>query len=317
MVLLVVALIIIGFFFPPAWLALIGLGIYLFASHKSRRSDAIESRVKKMVSAGKDYAVFADLHFEAARSYAIAKGAKAPEPNAVSAHILIDGCTYFVVFTRATSGGTIIGVEDATIVRDRVLDRSKMEDFLEEKLEDAFDEYRTNSTSKSVAPKDVFKVGSLSFCGDPSNDEVGADIVNKVTGRVLELSPTELDIYRYLMEEADRLSQRSGIGQWALLSSGITPIEYEGEMNKSDKYPDNRAALEYLNNKVSPDLEKIFEKSKADDFRANIFTNIVLSNAAGINELRKKHAVHYANNCAANGHYSFADKWDEVIKSIP
>jgi hypothetical protein len=103
-------------------LALIGLGIYLVASRKSRRSDAIESRVKKMVSAGKDYAVFADLYFEAARSYAIAKGAKAADENAASAHIVVDGRTYFVVFTRAASGGTIFGVEEADSVRQRIFD---------------------------------------------------------------------------------------------------------------------------------------------------------------------------------------------------
>jgi hypothetical protein len=122
MVLLIVALIVIGFVFPPAWLALVGLGIYLVASRKSRRSDAIESRVKKMVSAGKDYAVFADLYFEAARSYAIAKGAKAADENAASAHIVVDGRTYFVVFTRAASGGTIFGVEEADSVRKRIFD---------------------------------------------------------------------------------------------------------------------------------------------------------------------------------------------------
>jgi len=122
MVFLIVALIVIGFMFPPAWLALVGLGIYLVASRKSRRSDAIESRVKKMVSAGKDYAVFADLYFEAARSYAVEKGAKASDENSASAHIVVDGRTYFVVFTRAASGGTIFGVEEADSVRKRIFD---------------------------------------------------------------------------------------------------------------------------------------------------------------------------------------------------
>lgn len=122
MVLLIVALIAIGFVFPPAWLAVVGFGIYLVASQKSRRSDAIESRVKKMVSVGQDYAVFADLYFEAARSYAIAKGAKAADENAASAHIVVDGRTYFVVFTRAASGGTIFGVEEADSVRRRIFD---------------------------------------------------------------------------------------------------------------------------------------------------------------------------------------------------
>jgi len=145
MVFLIVALIVIGFMFPPAWLALVGLGIYLVASRKSRRSDAIESRVKKMVSAGKDYAVFADLYFEAARSYAVEKGAKAPERNAASAHIIVDGRTYFVVFTRAASGGTAIGVEDAEAVRDRIFDRSKIVDFVESSLQKETQEFAAPS----------------------------------------------------------------------------------------------------------------------------------------------------------------------------
>ena len=98
MIIIIIALTIVGFVFPPAWLALLGYGIYIFASRISRRDDAVESRVKKMVSAGRGSASFSDLYFEAARSYAIEKGAKAPEPNAASANILVDGRKYFVVF---------------------------------------------------------------------------------------------------------------------------------------------------------------------------------------------------------------------------
>ncbi|MBL4758705.1 MAG: hypothetical protein JKY32_14060 [Rhizobiales bacterium] len=141
-------------------------------------------------------------------------------------------------------------------------------------------------------------------------------IQNKVTARVLELSPTELDIYRYLMEEAERLSLGKGLDERASIASGITPLEYEGEMAKAHKYPDNRAALDYLNDEVSPDLKEALGEDRADNIRAMIFTFIVHSNVSEVNEIRKKYAVHYANNCTANGHFGFADKWDEVIRSI-
>ena len=302
MILIVIILVIVGFFFPPAWLALIGYGIYIFASHKSRRNDAVEIRIKKMVAAGKGSASFSDLYFEAARSYAIEKGAKAPEPNAASAHILIDGTKYFVVFSRASSGGTMISVEESDAVRRRIFDKP-MEDLLKK--------------SKTATPKDnTFNVGGFAFVGDAASDEVGANIVNKITAKVLELSPTELDIYRYLMEEADRISERSGVGRAALENSGIMPLEYEGEMAKAHKYLENRAALDYLNDEVTPDLKEVLGEDQSDNIRAMIFAFIIHSNVAGVNSIRKKYAVHYANNCSQNGHFGFADKWDDVINSI-
>jgi hypothetical protein len=116
MILVCIFLLIVGFFFPPAWLALAGYAIYIFASRRSRRDDAVEDRVKRMILAQKDYAVFSDLYFEAARSYAIAKGASAPEQDAASATMIVDGCSYFVVFVRAVGGGTAISVRDSRTV---------------------------------------------------------------------------------------------------------------------------------------------------------------------------------------------------------
>lgn len=110
MILILIVLFILGFFFPPAWLVLAGYAIYLFASRKSRRDDAVEERVKKMVSVGQTYAEFSDLYFEAARSYAIAKGAIAPEPDAASAMMIVNHRTCFVVFMRRAAGGTTITV---------------------------------------------------------------------------------------------------------------------------------------------------------------------------------------------------------------
>jgi len=97
----------------------------------NRRNEAIEGRIKKMVSSGKDYAVFDELYFEAARTYAIEKGAKAADSTSASASVLVGGTTYRVMFVRATSGGTIFGVEDAQDVKDRVLDPSKWKEFLD------------------------------------------------------------------------------------------------------------------------------------------------------------------------------------------
>lgn len=116
MVLVIIATALVSLFFPPAWLIFAGLLIYFFASRKSRRDEAVEGRIKKMIQLGRQQAEFGDLHFEATRSYAIAKGAMAPEKDAASARVIIDGRTYSAIFTRALKGGTVIFVRTASSV---------------------------------------------------------------------------------------------------------------------------------------------------------------------------------------------------------
>jgi hypothetical protein len=101
--------------------ALFGGLIYLFASRKSRRDDAVELRVRRMVSGGVSNATFHDLYFEAAKAYAIAKGATAADRDAASATMLVDGRTYFVVFMRERGSGTTISVRDAASVERELL----------------------------------------------------------------------------------------------------------------------------------------------------------------------------------------------------
>lgn len=116
-----IAIAVVGFFFPPAWLLLAGFIIYLFASRKSRRDDAIESRIKQMLSQGRERAEFSDLYFEAARSYAVAKGAIAPDQNAASAKVLINGHSYSAMFTRGLKGGTAIFVRTTDAINNELV----------------------------------------------------------------------------------------------------------------------------------------------------------------------------------------------------
>ena len=110
MLIIAFALLIVGFLFPPAWLGLLGLGIYFFASNKSRRADEIEVRVKRMVSAGRDYNHFSDLYYEAAQKYALDKGDENADDQSASALIIVNDIVYIVVFSRAYDGGTLFSV---------------------------------------------------------------------------------------------------------------------------------------------------------------------------------------------------------------
>ena len=102
---------------------IVGGIVYFFASSKSRRDSAVEARVKKMVSSGVHSSTFSDLYSEAARSYAVAKGATAADHESASAKVVIDGQVYFVVFIRGHDGGTMI-----TVNLDRNVENSILED---------------------------------------------------------------------------------------------------------------------------------------------------------------------------------------------
>lgn len=166
--------------------------------------------------------------------------------------------------------------------------------------------------------EDGVLIGDISFVGDLNDDETIAEVVTRLSQRIHELSPTELDVYRYLVEEAERFSQGGEIERNVLGASGISPLEYEGEMAKSDKYSDNRAALDFLNDVATPRLDEIIGTARSAEVRAFIFANIVLrpENQIAMLSLRKKYAVHYCNNCSANGHWTYYDRWSELIDDI-
>jgi len=103
-------------------LLLVGGIVYFFASAKSRRDAAVETRVKRMVSSGVQSSTFPDLYYDAAKSYAVAKGATAADHESASAKVVIDGQVYFVVFIRNHDGGTMITADLHRNVERAVLD---------------------------------------------------------------------------------------------------------------------------------------------------------------------------------------------------
>ena len=180
------------------------------------------------------------------------------------------------------------------------------------------EEYNSDRDDDDDDDEHTLWIGDLSFDGNLDDDETVAEVVTKLSEQIHALSPTELDVYRYLVEEAERFSQGGHVERNVLEASGIAPLEYDGEMAKAEKYSDNRAALEFLNNEVSPKLEKLIGSERSADLRAFIFASIVLraENQMAMLKLRQKYAVHYCNNCSANGHWTYHDKWTEIIDDI-
>lgn len=307
------ALIVIGFFFPPAWLILVGGLIYFFASHKSRRADAVESRIKRMVAAGKTQAVSSDLFFEAALSYAVSKGAKTAEKDAASTYFVVEGTTYFVVFTRAASGGTMISVRKLTDVRDEMAKHIK---FGSAHMAQGQSDERATSETGSVAER--FEVGGVTFQGDPDSDEVMAVIIHKITDEVDNRLKIDQQSYYYVMEEAEWLAGKSSFCQEVLGDSGLLEIEYKGARDRARNSSDKRDAAAYMEADVWPELLLKVGDTKAKRIRAQIFDSILNRNRVGVDTVRGMYAKAVANHLMDSGN-SDADvirEWIKVMKLV-
>jgi hypothetical protein len=88
-------------------LVIVGAVVYFFATKRTRRDDAVEVRVQRMIAGGQSLVTFNELYFDAAKSYA------------ASTTMLVGGRTFFVVFMRENRGGTTISIsDDASIERE-------------------------------------------------------------------------------------------------------------------------------------------------------------------------------------------------------
>lgn len=96
---------------PIMLIIIVGFVLYMYASRDSRRDKAVELRLRRMLHAGRDYAIFNDIYFEAARAYAIAKGCSGRDGDAASADVMIDGRAISVTFLRDSGGGTTFMTE--------------------------------------------------------------------------------------------------------------------------------------------------------------------------------------------------------------
>ncbi|AXQ95517.1 hypothetical protein LV780_18045 [Cereibacter azotoformans] len=94
--------------------------VFLILTRTSRRDSAVENRLRRMAAAGQNHAVFNDLYFEAARAYAVAKGAPPTRGDSASAKTVIDGQVYQIYLSRAAGGGTSVLLEEYEAQRDRI-----------------------------------------------------------------------------------------------------------------------------------------------------------------------------------------------------
>ena len=110
------ALLVIGFFFPPAWLALVAYTIYFMATKEKRRERIIKGYIANMLSRGITSANVPNLYYDAAFGFAKANGAQFEEwekPDIVFVFkgVEVNGRWVTPSFARLPNGGTRIEIE--------------------------------------------------------------------------------------------------------------------------------------------------------------------------------------------------------------
>ena len=108
-----IILIVLGFFFPPAWLGLVAYTIYFIATKEKRRDSVIKGYIAKMLEQGVHSLDASNLYYESAFSFAKANGAQFEEwerPDIVFVFkgVEVVGQHVQPSFARLPSGGTRI-----------------------------------------------------------------------------------------------------------------------------------------------------------------------------------------------------------------
>jgi hypothetical protein len=139
-VLVIIALVVISIFFPPAWFALVTYVVYLALTKSSRRNKVIFSKVRELVATGKESAVLSQLFYESAKSFAAENGASMspykndPEDDCLIVNLVIDGIKYNVCFQRGMKGETLLTVETEVKTKEDIINSFGKDSHLAELL---------------------------------------------------------------------------------------------------------------------------------------------------------------------------------------
>lgn len=122
--LLIVALIVISIFFPPAWFAVIAYVLYLVLTKKKRRDKTLMRAVRELIAAGEEQAILKHVYYSAAKSFAADHGASMSpykndsEDDCLIFDLNIDGKSYNVCVQRWMKDETMLTVKTEADARD-------------------------------------------------------------------------------------------------------------------------------------------------------------------------------------------------------
>ncbi|MBU3916340.1 hypothetical protein KKA14_12470 [bacterium] len=217
--LVIITLIIISIFFPPAWFALAAYIGYLVLTKKQRRDRLIMFEIQKLIATGQEETILKHLYYDAAKSFAAEHGASMspykndPEDDCLIIDMVIGGKEYSVCVQRWMKDETMLTVKTKSKSREDIVDSIGKDSFLAE----------------------ILNKGSVS--DEPTNETEGIEdkgyIIVNITQGVNSRISSERVALQFVLEELDAARQGNEAAVQFVKNSGFSPSEYEGAMQNS------------------------------------------------------------------------------------
>jgi len=138
--LVIIALIIISIFFPPAWFALTAYIVYLVLTKKQRRNRVIMFEIQKLIVTGQEVAILKHLYYDAAKSFAEEHGASMspykndPADDCIIFEMSIRNEAYSICVQRWMEDETMLTVKTKFKAKDDLANSLGKDSFLAEML---------------------------------------------------------------------------------------------------------------------------------------------------------------------------------------
>lgn len=162
----------------------------------------------------------------------------------------------------------------------------------------------------------MINIAGLHLARPPQSVEDVIELTSAIMPNLINILPTEEDLYWFITEQYDRLFGKDDTLDEMLKIIGLLEIEYEGQRSETSYIGKPNAGVVFLEEQVRKPLSSELNEAATQYVLVAILTAVASSNESKLDEIRRKHAVHYQNNCIKQKHYNMADKWDEVLNLI-
>lgn len=138
--LIVISLVVLSIFFPPAWFALAAYVVYLALTKRSRRNRVIMFEIRKLIATRQDSTILKHLYYDAAKSFAAEHGASMspykndPADDCLLVDLEINEIKYRVCFQRWMKDETMLSVETSEKSKEKIINSFGKDSFLAELL---------------------------------------------------------------------------------------------------------------------------------------------------------------------------------------
>lgn len=151
----------------------------------------------------------------------------------------------------------------------------------------------------------------------PDTADKFRELAAVIASKLPAIIPTEQDNWWFIVEQFDRTSSFEESGRKAMMLSPLRlrEIEYAGRRSEQSYVGAPNPGVAFFE-EITNVLERRLNRSMAELVVANAYIVYVLSFKGVLDAIRMKYAVHFHNNCVANGSLSSADHWHEVITDL-